>query len=63
LSPGDVVIARNIPFRQKDGFKSRPVVVLSGHHHNQAKKRCCGCRHVKNKTNACNGLQFSDRAG
>jgi mRNA-degrading endonuclease toxin of MazEF toxin-antitoxin module len=27
-----------MPFRQKDGFKSRPVVVLSGHHHNQARR-------------------------
>ncbi len=51
LRPGDVVVARNMRFRLKDGFKSRPVVVMSGHHHNQAKKRCCSCRHAAYKSN------------
>ncbi len=33
-----MVIARNMPFHDKPGRKSRPVVVLSSDHHNQVRQ-------------------------
>jgi mRNA-degrading endonuclease toxin of MazEF toxin-antitoxin module len=38
FKPGDVVIVRNVPFHDKLGAKTRPMLVLSSGYHNQVRQ-------------------------
>ena len=61
--PGDVVIVEDMPFHDRNGSKTRPAVVLSSYHHNQARQDRGGCKYIQSSGSRPVGSEYRSLAG